>query len=167
MADPFSLPPVDTSAAKRANPADMIGAVKTRAQAEKVAQDFEKMFISEMLKPMFDGIKTDGITGGGGGHRIGTGALGGGKSKREGRKTPLCHRTQLPSHDPVRPFSAGLALTKAWQCRIIDPPCRALLLLTPHRRFVRATSDIKQRHRARTTGQMAPSGQPFTTGDEP
>lgn len=65
MADALSLPPVDTSAAKRANPADMIGAVKTRAQAEKVAQDFEKMFISEMLKPMFDGIKTDGVTGGG------------------------------------------------------------------------------------------------------
>lgn len=38
---------------------------RTREQAEKVAQDFERMFISEMLAPMFQGIKTDGEFGGG------------------------------------------------------------------------------------------------------
>jgi Rod binding domain-containing protein len=39
--------------------------VKTREQAEAVAKQFERMFVSEMLQPMFAGIKTDGPFGGG------------------------------------------------------------------------------------------------------
>jgi peptidoglycan hydrolase FlgJ len=39
--------------------------VKTRAQAEAVAQQFERMFLAEMLQPMFAGIETDGPFGGG------------------------------------------------------------------------------------------------------
>jgi flagellar protein FlgJ len=42
-----------------------IAGVKTRQQAEAVAEQFERMFVSEMLKPMFEGIKTDGPFGGG------------------------------------------------------------------------------------------------------
>lgn len=42
-----------------------IAGVKTRQQAEAVAEQFERMFVSEMLKPMFEGIKTDGMFGGG------------------------------------------------------------------------------------------------------
>jgi Rod binding domain-containing protein len=36
---------------------------ETRAQAEAVAQQFERMFISEMLAPMFQGLETDGPDG--------------------------------------------------------------------------------------------------------
>lgn len=55
-------PPVDMLARKATpNVAD----VKTREQARHVAQQFERMFISEMLGPMFQGIETDGPFGGG------------------------------------------------------------------------------------------------------
>ena len=36
-----------------------------RAQAAKAAQEFEAVFLSQMLQPMFDGLKTDGTFGGG------------------------------------------------------------------------------------------------------
>ena len=32
---------------------------------DKTAQDFEAMFLSQMIAPMFEGIKTDGMFGGG------------------------------------------------------------------------------------------------------
>lgn len=32
---------------------------------KKTAQDFEASFLSQMLKPMFQGLKTDGLFGGG------------------------------------------------------------------------------------------------------
>ncbi|MEX0758571.1 MAG: rod-binding protein [Tistlia sp.] len=35
------------------------------AKIERAAQDFEALFLSEMLKPMFDGLSTDGPFGGG------------------------------------------------------------------------------------------------------
>lgn len=37
---------------------------------EEAAQDFEAVFITEMLKPMFKGIETDGMFGGGKGEEI-------------------------------------------------------------------------------------------------
>jgi len=43
---------------------------KTAKQAEKAAQDFEAVFINEMLSTMFDGVKTDGPFGGGPGEAI-------------------------------------------------------------------------------------------------
>lgn len=60
----FTPPPVDILAQKKPvlpNVAD----VKTREQARHVAQEFERMFISEMMGPMFQGIETDGPFGGG------------------------------------------------------------------------------------------------------
>lgn len=56
------LPPVD---ARRPGPSPDMSNVKTREQAEAVAQQFERMFIAEMLRPMFEGIETDGEFGGG------------------------------------------------------------------------------------------------------
>ena len=65
MAD-VTLPSVPIDALTERRPSvPNVGEVKTRAQAEAVAEQFERMFISEMLKPMFEGIKTDGPFGGG------------------------------------------------------------------------------------------------------
>ncbi len=36
----------------------------------ETAEDFEAVFITEMMKPMFEGIKTDGMFGGGKGEEI-------------------------------------------------------------------------------------------------
>lgn len=35
------------------------------AQIDKSAEDFEAMFLTQMMQPMFEGISTDGVTGGG------------------------------------------------------------------------------------------------------
>ena len=43
---------------------------KKDAQLEAVAKDFEAVFITEMMKPMFAGIKTDSKFGGGKGEEI-------------------------------------------------------------------------------------------------
>lgn len=51
-------------AAKKLNDAHKI------KQIEDAAQDFESVFIGEMLKPMFEGIETDGEFGGGKGEEI-------------------------------------------------------------------------------------------------
>jgi Rod binding domain-containing protein len=55
--------PTDMLAQKKAAP--NVADVKTRAQAEQVAQQFERMFIAEMLGPMFQGLETDGPFSGG------------------------------------------------------------------------------------------------------
>jgi Rod binding domain-containing protein len=39
-------------------------------KAEATAKEFEAIFVSEMMKPMFEGIKTDGAFGGGKGEEI-------------------------------------------------------------------------------------------------
>jgi Rod binding domain-containing protein len=66
MAD-LSLPsaPVDVMAQRKPGLSSEVTGVKTREQARHVAQQFERMFISEMLGPMFAGIETDGPFGGG------------------------------------------------------------------------------------------------------
>ncbi len=38
---------------------------RTPEEAQAVAQEFEAMFLSQMLQPMFEGISTDGPFGGG------------------------------------------------------------------------------------------------------
>ncbi|MBK1697715.1 rod-binding protein [Rhodovibrio salinarum] len=40
------------------------------AAAAKAAQDFEAMFIAQMLKPMFQGLSTEGMFGGGKGEEM-------------------------------------------------------------------------------------------------
>ena len=71
MADiALTPPPVDVLAARKAKlPTDVSG-VETRAQAEEIAQQFERMFIAEMLQPMFAGMETDGPFGGGQGEEV-------------------------------------------------------------------------------------------------
>jgi Rod binding domain-containing protein len=39
-------------------------------EARRVAEEFEAVFLTEMLAPMFDGIETDGLGGGGLGEEI-------------------------------------------------------------------------------------------------
>lgn len=58
----LNLPALDTRSSR---PAADVSQVRTREQAAAVAEQFEKMFISEMLRPMFEGIETDGPFGGG------------------------------------------------------------------------------------------------------
>ena len=55
--------PVDVLAQRKPTP--NVADVQTREQARHVAQQFERMFIAEMLGPMFQGIETDGPFGGG------------------------------------------------------------------------------------------------------
>ncbi|MFT3811637.1 MAG: rod-binding protein [Micropepsaceae bacterium] len=41
-----------------------------RAAAKRAAEDFESVFVSQMMEPMFQGIKTDGMFGGGSGEQV-------------------------------------------------------------------------------------------------
>lgn len=71
MAELALTPPsVDVLAARKARLPTDVSTVQTRAQAEAVAQQFERMFIAEMLQPMFSGIETDGPFGGGQGEEV-------------------------------------------------------------------------------------------------
>ena len=61
------LPPVDpTSTSGAAAAQSKVGRKPTRAEVEKVAVEFEAMFLSAMLQPMFDKLKTGGGLFGGG-----------------------------------------------------------------------------------------------------
>lgn len=62
-------PPIDTTAASGASAAARnVGKKPTMAQVEKVAVEFEAMFLSAMLQPMFEKLKTgNGLFGGGNG----------------------------------------------------------------------------------------------------
>lgn len=44
--------------------------VKNLKQIEEAAKDFEAMFLSEMLKPMFEGLEPDPVFGGGKGEEV-------------------------------------------------------------------------------------------------
>jgi peptidoglycan hydrolase FlgJ len=70
MADLALTPPPVDLLAQRKPAAPNIADVKTREQAKAVAQQFERMFITEMLQPMFQGIETDGPFGGGQGEEV-------------------------------------------------------------------------------------------------
>jgi Rod binding domain-containing protein len=58
-------PPVDVMSQRKAGLPGEVASVKTREQAREVARQFERMFIAEMLQPMFAGIETNGPFGGG------------------------------------------------------------------------------------------------------
>ncbi len=44
--------------------------IARRAAAKKAAEDFESVFVSQMMEPMFQGLKTDGMFGGGSGEQV-------------------------------------------------------------------------------------------------
>jgi len=58
------------AAVKRGAAAPGIGKGMGDAAAAKAAQDFEAMFIAQMLKPMFQGLSTEGMFGGGKGEEM-------------------------------------------------------------------------------------------------
>lgn len=62
-----AIPPVDATAASGASAAARnVGKKPSKAEVEKVAVEFEAMFLSAMLQPMFDKLKTgSGLFGGG------------------------------------------------------------------------------------------------------
>lgn len=41
-----------------------------RGAARKAAEDFESVFVAQMMEPMFQGLKTDGMFGGGSGETV-------------------------------------------------------------------------------------------------
>lgn len=53
------------SAATGALPATAAPSPRETARMRETAEQFEASFLSQMLKPMFEGLKTDGIGGGG------------------------------------------------------------------------------------------------------
>lgn len=52
------------------NPAIKAPITKERAKFEQAAKEFEGLFISEMIKPMFEGLDTNGPFGGGRGEEV-------------------------------------------------------------------------------------------------
>ena len=46
------------------------GAGLTRDQAREVGKEFESVFLTEMLRPIFDSLETNELFGGGSGERI-------------------------------------------------------------------------------------------------
>ena len=48
---------------------------KKLAKIEGTSKEFEGMYVSEMLKPMFEGLQTDGMFGGGKGEEVFRGLL--------------------------------------------------------------------------------------------
>ena len=54
---------------------DQLAAAKNAKKIDEVAQEFEAVFITEMMKPMFEGISTDGMFGGGKGEEVFRGML--------------------------------------------------------------------------------------------
>ena len=63
----FAAGPVET------RPLDSLGTTlqtKQMAAAKKASEDFEAVFIAQMMEPMFQGLKTDGPFGGGHGEAV-------------------------------------------------------------------------------------------------
>jgi Rod binding domain-containing protein len=60
-----AVPDIDPLSGRRSELAARTASISTREEAEAVAREFERMFLSEMLRPMFEGIETDGMFGGG------------------------------------------------------------------------------------------------------
>ena len=65
---PGYLSPSDMPAPVR--PAAMPGKAANEAQALQVGREFETMFLSEMLRPMFESVKPDKLFGGGNGESM-------------------------------------------------------------------------------------------------
>jgi Rod binding domain-containing protein len=59
--------PIDATSAVQTRPLQVPQVAKGAGDTalRKAAVDFEAVFLSEMMKPMFDSLKTDGLMGGG------------------------------------------------------------------------------------------------------
>ncbi len=71
MSGPDLLSPLADTVAQRPDigASARVARVRTREEAEKVAKEFESMFISEMLSPMFSGVSAEAPFGGGSGEQ--------------------------------------------------------------------------------------------------
>lgn len=58
-----------TTALARVQPSPPEAAVSVK-QARRAAEEFEALFIAEMLNPVFESLETDGLFGGGQGEKI-------------------------------------------------------------------------------------------------
>jgi len=71
MPDPIALPgaplPIST-AVQGQRPRD--GGAPVPPEVRRAAEEFEAVFLAEMLSPMFEGLETDGLGGGGLGEQI-------------------------------------------------------------------------------------------------
>jgi Rod binding domain-containing protein len=67
MSDPSLSLPIDISTLQSSalRKDFRFSEAETREKAAEMAEEFEAMFISELLRPMFEQIKTDGMFGGG------------------------------------------------------------------------------------------------------
>ncbi len=54
---------------------DNAKAIRNLEKIDELSRDFEAVFMTEMMKPMFEGISTDGLFGGGKGEEIFRGIL--------------------------------------------------------------------------------------------
>lgn len=73
QAAPLALPREDGAGAPLslvANPLAPQTSAQAQAQARHVASEFESVFLNQMLAPMFEGLSTDGIGGGGAGEEM-------------------------------------------------------------------------------------------------
>lgn len=66
---PDALPPLP-GAPLPLRPADQPPAQPAAGELRRAAEEFEAVFLSEMLAPMFEGLDTDGLGGGGMGEQI-------------------------------------------------------------------------------------------------
>lgn len=63
------------SQAGQGKAAQALSAQKDTGKIDEAAREFEAVFIAEMMKPMFEGISTDGLFGGGKGEEVFRGML--------------------------------------------------------------------------------------------
>lgn len=60
---------VETASLTQSRALPNVAQATTKEKAREVADEFESMFISQMLAPMFASLETDGLTGGGSAER--------------------------------------------------------------------------------------------------
>ncbi|MAK60499.1 MAG: chemotaxis protein [Ponticaulis sp.] len=60
---------LDALAASSQSALPSVAGVKDKEAARKVAEEFEAMFLTQMLAPLFESLDTDGIAGGGSAER--------------------------------------------------------------------------------------------------
>ncbi len=67
MADEFGIPLVANSSSTLA---PLPQPAPVTEEMRRVAEEFESVFLAEMMAPMFDGLETDGLGGGGAGEAM-------------------------------------------------------------------------------------------------
>jgi len=66
----FALPPVETPKADVKQSAAALKSAKNMRDIQAAAQQFEAMFMTEMMNHMYEGVDSDGMFGGGHGEEV-------------------------------------------------------------------------------------------------